>query len=258
MAVTPLTGKTHPRYLRLLANGYNLSGDMRAVSSFGTEFSQADATGWSDGTMQYLAGRANVMLDGFTAIFNNTPTATGPTAAGSHEVLSIGGSYYVSLHIGIRAAPAIGNPAMAAVFEQVGYSVNGSGDEPVMLNATFGGSAVLPSSVYVWGTTLAAGTELSSSTNGGSVDGGASSANGFIAFLHVPQTTGAQASNDWAFTIEDSADDTSFATIGTFSADGSAITAERITGTGTVRRYVRLVSTRTAGTARPWVTFIRL
>jgi hypothetical protein len=258
MAVTPLTGKTHPRYLRLLANGYNLSGDMRAVSSFGTEFAQADATGWSDGTLQYLAGRANVMLDGFTAIFNNTPTATGPTAAGAHQVLSIGGSFYVSLHIGIRAVPAIGNPAFAAVFEQVGYNVNGEGDEPVMLNATFGGSAVLPSSVYVWGVTLAAGTELSSTTTNGSVDNGAPSANGYIAFLHVPQTTGAIASNDWAFVIEHSANDSTWATLGTFAADGSAITAERMTATGTVNRYTRLVSTRTAGTARPWVTLIRL
>jgi hypothetical protein len=258
MAVTPLTGKTHPRYLRLLANGHNLSGDMRSVGSFGTEFAQADATGWSDGVMQYLAGRGSVMLDGFTAIFNNTPTATGPTAAGSHDVMATGGSYYVSLFIGVRAAPAIGDPCFASVFEQGGYTVTGGGDEAVMLAANFGGSAVLPTTADVWGVTLAAGTELTGSTNGGSVNNGASSSDGYIAFLHVPQTTGAQASNDWAFVIEDSADDSSFSTLATFTADGSAITAERLEGTGTVEQYVRLVSTRTAGTARPWVTFIRL
>lgn len=258
MAVTPNTGKTHTRYLRLLANGYDLSGDMRAVSSFGIQYDQADATGWSDGTSQWLAGRGSAMLDGFNAVFNNTATATGPVAAGSHTVVSAGGSFYTTMFIGIRAAPAIGNPTYSAVFEQGGYTVNGGGNDPVMLSASFFGSAVLASSIGVWGVCLAPGTALGSTTTNDSVDNGASSTGGYVAFLHIPQTTGAIGSNTWAFVIEHSTDDSSFATLATFTADGSAITAERLEATGTVNRYVRLVATRTAGTARPWVSFIRL
>lgn len=258
MAVTPDTGKTHTRYLRLLANGYDLSGDMRAVSAFGVQYDQADATGWNDGSNQWLSGRGTVLLDGFNALFNNATAATGPTAAGAHTVVSAGGSFYNSLFIGIRAAPAIGNPTFSATFEQGGYAVTGDSGAAAMLSASFFGSAVLASSAGVWGVCLAPGTALTGTTTNGSVDNGASSANGYVAFLHIPQTTGAIGSNNWSFVIEHSANDSSFSTLATFTADGSAITAERLEATGTVNRYVRLVATRTAGTARPWVSFIRL
>ena len=255
MAATPNTGKTHGRYLRMLINGYNLRGDMRSVSSFGVELDQDDATGWSDDVTQYLAGRGRVLLDGFTAIFNNEAASTGPTIAGAHTVLSGATEVYGSVFIGIRSVPAIGNPAFSAVFEKTAYSTNG--DAVPMIQATLGGSAVLPSSLSVWGHVLAAGTELTGTTAGASVDGGASSTGGYIAFLHVTQTAGAIASNDWAFVVEHSSNDSTWATLATFTADGSSLTAERLEGSGTVNRYVRLNSTRTAGTARPWVTFIR-
>jgi len=109
----------------------------------------------------------------------------------------------------------------------------------------------------VWGHALAVGTELSASGQGASVDNGAATTGGYIAFLHIPQTTGAIASNTWSFIVEHSSNDSSFSTLATFTADGSAITAERLEGSGTVNRYVRFKYTRTAGTARPWVTFIR-
>lgn len=258
MAATPNTGKTHSRYLRLLANGYNLSGDMRAVSSFGTQYDQADATGWSDGSMQWLAGRGSVLIDGFTALFNNATTATGPTAAGSHTVVSAGGSFYVSIFIGVRAAPQIGDSTFSGAFEQGGYTVNGGTNEAVMLSGSFFGSAILTSSNYVWGTALAAGTEINSTTSHTSIDGGAGSTSGFIAFLHIPQTTGAMASNSFAFKLQHSTNDSSWSDLENFAADGTSITAERVSGSSTVNRYVRLVSTRTAGTAAPWATFIRL
>lgn len=255
MAANPNTGKTHSRYLRMLVNGYNLSGDMRSISAFGVELDQDDATGWSDDAMQYLAGRGRVLLDGFTAILNNEVASTGPTIAGAHSVLSSGTEVYGSVFIGIRSAPAVGNPAFSAVFEKTAYSVNG--DAVPMVQATLGGSAVLPSSLSVWGHVLAAGAELTATTAGASVDNGASSTGGYIAFLHVTQTAGAIGSNNWAFVVEHSSNDSTWATLATFTANGSSLTAERLEGSGTVNRYVRLNSTRTAGTARPWVTFIR-
>ena len=255
MAATPNTGKTHSRYLRMLVNGYNLSGDMRSVNAFGVELDQDDATGWSDDAMQYLAGRARVLLDGFTAIFNNEAASTGPTIAGAHSVLSGVAEVYGSVFIGIRSAPAIGNPTFSAVFEKLAYSVNG--DAVPMIQASLGGSAVLPSSLSVWGHALAVGTELTATGQGASVDGGAATTGGYVAFIHVTQTAGAMASNDWAFVVEHSSNDSTWATLATFTADGSSLTAERLEGSGTVNRYVRFKYTRTAGTARPWVTFIR-
>lgn len=258
MAATPNTGKTTSRYLRLLAGGYNMSCDMRSVSSFGVTHDQADVTAWCDETKQYLAGAGTVMLDGFSALFNNTESAIGPVDAGSHVALAGLGSQYVSVFLGMRAAPAVGDDTFSAAFEQGGYTTSPAISDAVAVEASFYGSGVLPLSTYVWGKALATGAAWAATTNGESVDNGVLTSNGYIAFLHITQTAAAQASNDWAFKIEHGTNDSTWATLGTFTADGSEITAERITGSGTVNRYVRLVGTRTAGTARVWATIIRL
>jgi len=257
MAVTPATGKTHTRYARFLAGGYDLSGDMRAIGEVGAAFESADTTGWTDDTKQYYADRGDAVLTGVSALFNNESPAVGPVLAGAHTVLSPGGAFYCSVGLGIRAAPAIGDPAFSAAFEQGKYAVNGSPGEPVMLSADYRGSALLPGSTAVFGVLLANGAELSVTGQGGSVDNGAASTGGYIAFLHLPQTAAAMASNNWTFVIEHGTNDSAWSTLATFTANGSAITAERQEGSGTVNRYVRFKYTRTAGTARPWVTFIR-
>lgn len=257
MAATPATGKTHIRYCRMLLDGANLSGDMRSVSSFGVSYEQADATGWATGSRQWLTGHGNVMLDGFTAIFSNEAEATGPIQQGSHTELSDIKAYLASIFIGIRTAPAIGNDTFSAAMEQGSYYVSGGGNDPAMVNAAFFGSATLPEAAAVWGVCLADGTELSATTNNASVDNGASSSGGYIAILHVTQTTAAIGDNDWAFTIEHSSNDSDWSTLATFTADGSAVMAERLEGSGTVNRYVRFVGTRTAGTAAVWCSFIR-
>ena len=257
MAVTPNTGKTSGRYARFLSNGYDLSGDMRSISAVGSRFNEADVTGWSDSVMQYLSDNGEVLLEGFTALMNNTATATGPTAAGANVLMVTTDSFYNSVFLGIRSAPAIGNPSFASVFESGGFTTSGGGGEAMVMQGTFYGSGIIAPTAHVWGHALAVGTELTATGQGGSIDNGASSANGYIAIMHVTQTAAAQASNNWAFVIEHSTNDSTWATLATFTADGSAITAERLEGSGTVNRYVRLKYTRTAGTARPWVTFIR-
>ena len=65
-------------------------------------------------------------------------------------------------------------------------------------------------------------------------DGGASSANGAIAHLHVTSTD-----DDLDVIVEDSADHSSWSTIGTFTTK-SAAGAERLVITGTVQRYLRV------------------
>lgn len=258
MAATPNTGKTTSRYLRLIAGGYNLSCDMRSVSGFGVTYDQTEATGWCDDANQYLAGAGTVNLDGFSALFNNTVTAIGPVDAGSHVALADLGSQYVSIFLGVRGVPAVADDTFSAAFEQGGYTTSPSISDAVAVEASFYGSGVLPLSTYVWGKALATGAAWTSTTNGVSVDNGASSANGYIAFLHVTQTATAQASNNWSFKIEHGTNDSTWATLGTFAVNGSAITADRLTGSSTVNRYVRLTGTRTAGAARVWATIIRL
>lgn len=256
MAVSPNTGKTTARYMRVLINGHNLSGDIRAIGEMGASFSSADATGLSDDVYQYLTNRAEVMLTGFSALFSNMEAATGPVNAGSHIALHEGGTLDVGGFIGVRAVPAVGNPAFGSTFEAGGYRVSGD-DGPVLVTGDFYSSATQPLSAKVWGVALGVGTEVSATGAAGSVDGGASSTGGWIAYLHTAQTSTAQASNDYAFVIEHSSNDSDWSTLDSFTIVGDAIESERIEDAGTVNRYVRLKYTKTAGVARPWCIFIR-
>lgn len=68
-----------------------------------------------------------------------------------------------------------------------------------------------------------------------SVDGGAQSTTGAVAHLHVTAFSGLSAA---AIIVEDSANNSTFATIGTFTTV-AGLTQERLEIAGTVRRYVR-------------------
>ena len=98
-----------------------------------------------------------------------------------------------------------------------------------------------------------------SSTDETSVDNGASTANGYVAQLHVVSNT---LDGNLIVTIEDSANDSTFATLDTFSTvSGGTTTQEQVTGTGTVDRYVRInldTTAATTGTAIVAVGFARL
>jgi len=239
------TGKTHARFMRLIVDGVDLSGDTRQVGEFGVTYDTAECTGWSDGVKNFTLGHANHLLNGYQAVFNNT------AATGSHTELSAIEEYIISLPIGIRAAPAVGDPAFLQSFEQMSYTVEGV--DAVLISAGFSKAITDNDHEKPFGVTLAPGTSLSATTNGTSVDNGASSANGLLAHIHVTATS----SGSWALKIQDSANDSTWADLITFSADGSAITAEAADVTGTVDRYLRFQATRTSGTTSFWVTSAR-
>lgn len=80
-------------------------------------------------------------------------------------------------------------------------------------------------------------TAVTTDTNGTSLDNGAATSNGAAFHLHVTAFSGL---TDDVITIEDSADDSNWATIVTFTTV-AGLTSERKTLTGAVRRYVRVV-----------------
>lgn len=95
--------------------------------------------------------------------------------------------------------------------------------------------------------------QAASASNGSGVDGGASSANGGFAHLHVTAIT-----DDLDVTIEDSADgSTDWQTIATFTT-ASAVGSERQAIAGTIRRHVRATWDPNAGTATFGVALARL
>jgi len=245
------TGKTNSRHMRLLLDGVNLSGDARQVGSVGITYDEDDVAGWSDGVRNFTLGHPRAFIEGFQSVFNNT------AVTGSHIELSAVEQYIGGLFIGIRAAPAIGDPAFGSPLQQGSYVVQGDG--PVTIDAALNGPGQgetlgLSSVFRVWGAALAVGTSIAVSTNHTSVDNGASSANGALAYMFVSATT----AGNFAFKVQDSPDNALWADLITFTMDGSAVAAEQGSVSGTVDRYTRLVATRTGGTVSPWCILVRL
>jgi hypothetical protein len=223
----------------------DLSGDSRQIGSFGKSIMIDPQTGWSDNVENFSLGHSEHMLTGYQAVFNNT------ALTGSHIELSATEEYVVSLPIGIRAAPAVGDPAFLSSFEQMSYKAQGEG--AVLVEAEFVKAITDSDHEAVFGSVLAAGASLSATTNGASVDNAASSANGALAHLHITVSDG----GTWAFKVQDSADDAAWADLITFSSDGSAVAGERGDVAGTVDRYLRFQATRTSGTVTAWCTVVR-
>lgn len=258
MAVTVTRGKTHTKYARMLAGGANLTGDSRSLGSIGMAYDEIDVTGWED-VMNYLPGQAMLNFGPYQAVWNNTAAATGPIQPGVHTSLAGIGTPICTAVLGIREAPTIGAPAFSANLQQLSYTVSAAAGGTLIVNADFTNKVDNGFEAYGWGQILANGTSVSSTTTNGSLDNGASSANGAYGILHITTSAGAMGSNNWTIKIQDSTNDSTWADLITFSANGSTATAEWGSVSGTVDRYTRVVMTKSAGTDLvAWVNLIRL
>lgn len=92
-----------------------------------------------------------------------------------------------------------------------------------------------------FGVSLSDLTAYTSNTNGTTHDGTAATTTGGVAHLHVTAYSGL---TNAVITVEDSANASTWATIGTFSTV-TAVTAQRLEIAGTIRRYTRIVVTVT-------------
>lgn len=235
------------RYTRLYYGGIDLSGDSRAFGAAKYAHPAVNMTGWSNTHEQYLADRPEVGIEGYQALMNDTATT------GAFTVLkTTPQNAYVSMLFGGSGEPEVGDPAY--LIGALQHSNNISTDGGAMIvEADFKLSAGTFDAYAgaAWGYVLSPATSIGATTTYTSVDLGGALANGAQAILHITASSG----GTWAFIIRDSADDSSFSTIMTFSSDGSAVTSERQTKSGAVRQYVRFVATRTSGTVTPVVTF---
>jgi hypothetical protein len=99
-----------------------------------------------------------------------------------------------------------------------------------------------------YGYVLHGPTAEAATFNGTSVDltGGLFSlTNGAQAHLHILAADGVA----WTLKVQHSANDSAWADLITFSANGTAITAERATASGTINRYVRMIGSKAGGTS---------
>jgi hypothetical protein len=242
------TGKTHIRFFRFLVDGVDLSGDSRAVGSFGESYAEVPVHGWSEWGVYNVLDRASHTLTGYQAVFNTT------AATGSYVELSALEEYVTSIFMGIRAAPIVGVPAFSSSFEQLTSTVEAG--EGVLINAEFRKAITDSDHTHAFGVALAIGAALTATTNGTSVDNGAATALGALAHLHITASSG----GGWTYKVQDSPDDAAWGDLITFAADGSAVLGERgdvAAAATTPDRYTRFQATRASGTCTAWCTLVR-
>lgn len=224
----------HGKNTAVLIGEYDISAFLNEVSSsmsietadtttFGTN-AKTYVTGQNDGTIStsgLFDGSADAIADIFEDIIDNdlTPPVT----------------------IAPDGGLVIGGKASLAAAKQTSYEISAPVSDVVSLSAEFQVTAGLRQGVL-----LAANTAHTTTTNGASVDGAASSALGATANLHVTANT---RTDTTVIKVQHSADNSTWADLITFTTVATATKTSAIaTASGTVNRYLRATTTIAAGT----------
>ncbi len=236
------TGKTVSKFVRHYVDGRDLSGSARSIGPLTWEYDEADFTTMLDGAKTAFPGQATIGPGTLNGIFDNG------AAAAFHTVFSAysGGPGVTMTPIGIRAAPAAGDPVFLGPFH-LSYPAELSGPA-VYANIAYGqASQLAPHLAYTkpWGVLLhAQAARTGANTAVGIDDLGVSSAfGGYLCY----QIFSAVGSGSVTIKVQDAATnlDASFADLTGATSGAIAHTALPCAGivaigtTATVRRYLR-------------------
>jgi hypothetical protein len=235
----------HGRNTFVYLNQFNLSTYFNQ-SQRTTTIETADTTTYLQDNKSYIAGLADGtfslqgLFDGAAAAVDET--LTNIIQAATNPVVTI-------VHARTLAVSA---PTDSGEGVFTSYGVSSPVGDVVSCSAEFQGSGGVRS-----GRLIGYGQSVSATGNGTSVDGGAATTNGGFATLHLPVNT---RNGAITFTVEHSTDNTTFTSLGAFSATvASTPTYAMKTFTGTINRYVRLAYTvaGATGAATPIVSICR-
>lgn len=211
------------------AGGYDLSGDVGAISVAGSPRATYDVTGLNKSAHERLLGHGDGKL-GFNTYFNDS-------ALQAHAALK--GLPATDAQIVWAFAATIGAVAAGLVAKQINYDWS----RPIDGSLVGTIEAIADGVPLEWGELLTAGKRTdTAATNGASLDNAALSSDGLAAYLQVFAVNAV----DVTIKVQDSADDAAWADIITFTAP-TGVTFERKTLTGTIRRYLRVITETTGG-----------
>ena len=230
--------KRSGQWWQLMMDGYEFSGDLNQVELL-FEHAEEDLVGFLDPMEHGRAGMAKFTCT-WAGFVNNA-------AGRSHDRLKTpanNAGAIVSIMVGFGAVPVIGDPAFQAVVNQYVYTPKASPKQAVhfdlsMSSGRNASSAAVAADANAF---VLANTTITTTTLFASRDNGAATSNGGVAYL---QALTAPATDTYEVKCQDSPDDSTWADLCTFSADGSTVTAERQTFSGAVDRYERATATRT-------------
>jgi len=252
-------GRTLSRWSRVYIGGYDMSCYSRSIGPLTAEYNQADLTAdMCDAVRGYLPDTPNISPGTLNGVFNNIATVS------SHAVLSSAGvGRVVSVALGIRAAPAVGDPVFHGKFLQLDYQAIPDSGGAMTTTIPFGsydqtGVILHPNP---WGVLLHANSAVTAVNNQAGIDdNGAATAKGGYMVYHVLAGNGTATIKvqDAATNSDGNFADLSGATTGVIdcSAVSSGIVALGIGAT--VRRYLRWqVALGTADTVTFVLSFTR-
>ncbi|MBW2570280.1 MAG: hypothetical protein JRE47_13185 [Deltaproteobacteria bacterium] len=252
-----MTGRTVGKHSRIYIDGYDMSQYTKAIGNLSWTYEVSEQAALTDEVKNGLPGHAMASPGVLSGFLDNTATS------GLHAVLSGGtGTRTVMVPLGMRAAPAAGDPVFAGQFEQLDYI--STGEDYVNAAVTFGGWSNQATSLAYekpWGTLLhakSAATGANTSNSGLSAPKAASSGLGGFLVYQVFSGNGTA-----TISVDDSADNSSWlalsgATTGeiNFSTVKHGMVALGVTAT--VRRYLRWqISLNSATTVTFALAFIR-
>ena len=228
----------HGSKARVHFNGYDVSAYLTSVS-LSTTIDTAETTTLSATSKSYIVGLRDNTISG-EGVFDG---ATNSIDAIIQAALGAATAKPISY---LPQGDTVGYEALVGIAHKTSYEIQSPVDGVTSLSF----ESQSDSGIYP-GVVLAPLTARTATANGTSTDNGAATANGFVANLHLTAVSGTLPSA--TVIVQHSTDNSTWVTLGSFTAASSANTAQSITGTGAVYRYARAQWTIT-GTG-PSLTF---
>ena len=221
--------KTSGLNVRCYVAGYDISGDANSLDGVGYTQNLMETTAINSEATSRITG----LVDGVLGVNVFFEASSEHAALLSSNKLPTG-----DRNVLVPMGSAVGDAGIGLVSKQANYDVSQGGPSaPITAKASFNANGYAPE----FGVMLTAHDDThSSASNGTSVDNSASSASGGAGYLQAFSLS----SGTPVVKIQHSSDNSSFSDLITFTAS-TAISSEYLTVSGTVNRYIRVISTGT-------------
>lgn len=172
------TGRTVAKWTRIYASGYPICNMTRTIEGLKWEYPEIDLTTMCDSANGYLPGIPGISTGTINGVMDNTATT------GLHILAATPNAWNLMIPIGIRAAPAEGDPVFMCRGRQLAYTAEDSGGAVVVnLPMTNWDATDLPAYALPWGVLLHEYAAETGANAGTGVDGlGSTSTGGYMMY----------------------------------------------------------------------------